>query len=69
MLLKKGIGRRSELISEVIEGDEIYVEYTKAKVVRGNKVVIGPGCDIQSVEYREDFKALKDGNVKENKKI
>ncbi|MGG3923876.1 polymer-forming cytoskeletal protein [Geobacillus thermodenitrificans] len=50
------------LTAEVIEGDEIYLEYTKAAVVRGEKVTIGPGCEIGLVEYRtalvQDEKAV-----------
>lgn len=39
----------------MIEGDDIYLENTKADIVRGNKVKIGPGCQIGVVEYRDDF--------------
>lgn len=41
---------------QVIEGDSIYLEYTHAKVVRGNHVHIGPGCQIERVEYRSSIK-------------
>ncbi|MFP5110473.1 cytoplasmic protein [Neobacillus sp. C211] len=43
------------LSAKVIEGDDIYLENTKADIVRGNKVEIGPGCQIGVVEYRNDF--------------
>jgi cytoskeletal protein CcmA (bactofilin family) len=43
------------LVAKVIEGDDIYLENTKADIVRGNKVKIGPGCQIGVVEYRNDF--------------
>ena len=43
------------LNTDSIEGDEIYLEYTKAKVVRGNNVNIGPGCEIDLVEYKNSF--------------
>lgn len=42
----------NKLTTNVIEGDDIYVENTDAKVVRGNNVTIGPDCKIDSVEYR-----------------
>ena len=51
------------LNTDSIEGDEIYVEYTKAKVVRGNNVNIGPGCEIDLVEYRNNFMQATDTKV------
>lgn len=42
----------AELKAESIEGDQIYLEYTKAELVRGNEITIGPGCDIETIEYR-----------------
>lgn len=44
------------LEAELIEGDQIYLEYTTAKIVRGNNIEIGPGCNIELVEYRTSFK-------------
>ncbi|MBU3204315.1 polymer-forming cytoskeletal protein [Clostridium algidicarnis] len=53
------------LESEIIEGDEIYLECTRAKVVRGNNIFIGKDCEIERVEYKgeltiEDSKAVKE---------
>lgn len=53
---------------DTIEGDEIYLEYTRAKVVRGNNVEIGTGCEIDLVEYTGDFRQSDDSQVKEHKK-
>ncbi len=39
--------------AETIEGDDVYLEATHATAVRGRRVVIGPGCVIQEVEYSE----------------
>ena len=39
------------LTARIIEGDDIYLENTKADIVRGKKVKIGPGCEIGSIEY------------------
>lgn len=39
------------LTADTIEGDTVYLENTRAKVVRGVTVEIGPGCDIDLVEY------------------
>ena len=36
---------------DVIEGDQIVLEHTRAKVVRGKEITIGPGCVIERVEY------------------
>jgi cytoskeletal protein CcmA (bactofilin family) len=43
------------LTVKIIEGDDIYLENTTADIVRGNKVKIGPGCQIGLVEYRTDL--------------
>lgn len=54
-------GSAKELIVDIIEGDDIYLEYTKARVVRGNDVELGPGCKIELVEYnnlKQDEKSV-----------
>ncbi|MCM3786633.1 hypothetical protein M3231_27240 [Neobacillus mesonae] len=48
-------GLAPKLKSRVIEGDDIYLEQTYADTVRGNRVVIGPGCQIGLVEYRDSY--------------
>ncbi|MGV3488933.1 MAG: cytoplasmic protein [Tuberibacillus sp.] len=57
------------LLAEIIEGDDIYLEYTNAKVVRGTNVKIGPGCDIEKVEYKNDFYASHDAVVREKQQV
>lgn len=65
---QQGQGLLSQLFSRAIgsltvgtiEGDEIKLEYTTAKVVRGKQVVIGPGCKIGRVEYTESCQAEPD---------
>ena len=57
------------LIAKVIEGDDIYLENTKADIVRGNKVKIGPGCQIGVVEYRDDFTHDPKATIKTTTKI
>ncbi|MBH0330675.1 cell shape determination protein CcmA [Brevibacillus brevis] len=49
---------------ETIEGDEIYLENTKAKVVRGNKIEIGPDCEIDLVEYSTECKQDQSSQIK-----
>ncbi|MGE8207081.1 cytoplasmic protein [Heyndrickxia sp. NPDC080065] len=64
-----GLGKHvGNLTTELIEGDHIYIEYTNAKVVRGNSVEIGPGCEIDLVEYKENYNQHKSATVKEKKK-
>ncbi|MCL6444190.1 MAG: hypothetical protein K6T83_12165 [Alicyclobacillus sp.] len=55
------------LTAETIEGDDIYLENTKATIVRGNRVEIGPGCDIEAVEYKAYFR--KDSAAKVGREI
>lgn len=46
---------KPELLSGTIEGDHIDLEYTQADIIRGNTVIIGPGCSIGLVEYRSEL--------------
>jgi cytoskeletal protein CcmA (bactofilin family) len=54
---------------ESIEGDEVFLECTKAKVVRGNNVVIGEGSNIEVVEYTGNLEVRQGAKVKEQKKL
>ncbi|MCZ8514640.1 bactofilin [Paenibacillus filicis] len=54
---------------DTIEGDEIHLENTKAKIVRGSRVTIGVGCEIDLVEYKESFTPLKGGKVHDSRQI
>jgi cytoskeletal protein CcmA (bactofilin family) len=55
--------------TDMIEGDEIYLEETKAQVVRGNKIVIGKGCEIGTVEYRDSLEVVGNGKVEKETKL
>jgi len=57
------------LESETIEGDEIVLENTIAKVVRGTNVTIGRGCDIGLVEYKGVFRKIGDAKVAEERMV
>lgn len=59
-VLKKMFSMHAFIEVDVIEGDEINLEATRAKVVRGNHVVIGKGCQIGLVEYTGSLN-IKDG--------
>ncbi|WP_462412669.1 polymer-forming cytoskeletal protein [Neobacillus sp. Marseille-QA0830] len=59
----------TQLETECIEGDEIVVENTKAAVIRGNHVTIGPKCQVGLVEYKENLTIDKKATVKEYRKV
>jgi cytoskeletal protein CcmA (bactofilin family) len=54
----------NKLTAQTIEGDDVYVEYTTAEVVRGSNVAIGPGCEIGLVEYKTKFDHDKASKIK-----
>jgi cytoskeletal protein CcmA (bactofilin family) len=60
---------RPLLETDSIEGNEITLESTRAKVVRGHNVNIGSGCDIDLVEYTGVLKKASDAKVGEEKKV
>lgn len=61
-----GLGRSlGSLEVETIEGDEIYLEATKAQTVRGKRVTIGEDCRIERVEYEESLQVDDSAKVKE----
>ncbi|MFP7299936.1 cytoplasmic protein [Neobacillus niacini] len=57
------------LTAKVIEGDIIYLENTKAEMVRGKTVNIGAGCQIESVEYSNELKQDKNSTIKTKTKL
>jgi cytoskeletal protein CcmA (bactofilin family) len=57
------------LTVETVEGDDIRLECTRAKVVRGNRVEIGPGCEIDLVEYKDHYRQSRQASVKESKRV
>jgi cytoskeletal protein CcmA (bactofilin family) len=60
---------KTHLTVETIEGDEIHIEHTTARVVRGDKVSIGDGCEIDLVEYRTDLKKTSGARIKKQVKV
>lgn len=63
-----GSGTPKELTVETVEGDEVELEATQARLVRGGKVKIGPGCRIERVEYSESLEVAPGAVVKEEVK-
>lgn len=57
------------LYANTIEGDDIYLENTVAKMVRGKNLVIGRGCDIEAVEYSGSLDLHNGAKVKTQNKI
>jgi len=45
--------RNGELTVETIEGEEIYLEATRAGLVRGHSVHLGPYCSVHTIEAEE----------------
>ncbi|MBI5231757.1 MAG: polymer-forming cytoskeletal protein [Coriobacteriales bacterium] len=54
---------------DTIEGDDISLEYTKARVVRGKAVTVGDGCVVDLVEYSHSYSRVGDAQVGEARKI
>ena len=62
-------GWELRLTAGSIEGDDVRLEHTTARAVRGNTVVIGPGCEIDLVEYTGEYSAAPDATVKTVRKV
>lgn len=54
---------------EIIEADKIYLENTKAKLVSGKNVDIGPRCNIETVEYIDNLSIDVSSKVGKSVKI
>lgn len=61
--------RWGTLECDTIEGDNVTLENTTAKVVRGNVIYIGEGCTIDLVEYKGTISKHPRAVVKEERKI
>ena len=68
-IIDKMFNTNGELTTELIEGDEIYLENTNAKIVRGNNVTIGEGCNIGLIEYRGSINISSESKVGDQKKV
>ncbi len=49
--------RRALLTVDEVSGDDLNLAYTKASLVRGDRIRIGEGCRIDRIEYRETLQA------------
>lgn len=57
--------QKNQLTCNLIEGDNIEIENTRAKVVRGKNVIVGKNCTIERIEYSGEFKIDEKSLVKE----
>lgn len=57
------------LHTDSVEGDDIYLEGTEAKIVRGNNITIGRDCRIERVEYKNSINIQDNAEVKEQIKL
>lgn len=57
------------LSAGLIEGDMLELSFTEAELVRGSRVVIGPGCKIRTVEYGETLRIHKSSAVGEQIRV
>ena len=61
--------KKVALEANLMEADEIYLEYGHVKKVCGDQVVIGPHCMIEEVEYRGEIDIHPTSKVKRQKQI
>ncbi|WP_106767229.1 polymer-forming cytoskeletal protein [Paenibacillus faecalis] len=47
--------RPPRLFVQVLEGKSVELEHTEADVIRGDRVILGPDCNVRLVEYREEL--------------
>lgn len=57
------------LTADTIEADDIYLEATHAKIVRGKNVTIGQDCRIDIVEYTDAYSAVPGTIVGDARKV
>lgn len=57
--------QKNELVCNLIEGDNIEIENTTAKIVRGNNITIGRNCKVEKVEYSGELSIAEGSFIKE----
>ncbi|MCM3597338.1 polymer-forming cytoskeletal protein [Metabacillus idriensis] len=67
--LFKFLNSEPYLHTEVIEGDTIRLQHTKAKLVRGTDIYIGENCEIGTVEYTGSLDVHPKASVHNSKKV
>ncbi|EOP53200.1 MULTISPECIES: polymer-forming cytoskeletal protein [Bacillus cereus group] len=59
----------SHLEAELLEGDNIDIDYVQIKTVRGNNVTVGPNCEIGLIEYTGVLHVDENAKVKEIQQV
>ncbi|AST91564.1 MULTISPECIES: polymer-forming cytoskeletal protein [Sutcliffiella] len=60
---------RGTLKANEIIGNDIQLAATKAKLVKGDRITLNDGCDIELVEYTESLEIVGKARVIESKKV
>ena len=55
--------RHGTLVADVIEADVVDLVHTHARVVRAQVVRLGPGCEVECVEYGQSYEAHPSARV------
>ena len=58
-----------QLEAELLEGDNIDIDYAHIRTVRGNNVTVGANCEIELIEYTGVLTVDKNANVKKLSKF
>lgn len=64
-----GMFSERRLRVDTIEADEVWIEQTVARIVRGGTVTLGAGCEINLVEYTGTYIPAPDARVGEARKV
>lgn len=57
--------RHCVCVIDTIEGDDLHLEQVQARVIRGNRVEIGPNCKVERVEYGASLSVHPSAHVAE----
>lgn len=63
LIIKKGFSFSSRLVSESITGKYIQLTHTQANTVRGEHVVLGENCEINTLYYTEQYTIAKSSSA------
>ncbi|MCT1403747.1 DUF2807 domain-containing protein [Paenibacillus sp. p3-SID867] len=59
----------TRLEARIIEGDVLDLEHVEADIVRGNRVILGKGCEIRQVEYRDELSQHPEAEVRASRRF
>ncbi|MDR3539909.1 MAG: hypothetical protein P4L69_02925 [Desulfosporosinus sp.] len=64
-----GFNHNKNLRADTIEADYIEISNTAARIVKRNRVIIGPDCEIGTVEYKDSLEIDRNSIVKNKIKV